>query len=83
LTEPALAELAVELVEEFDTFENAETQLNEAIALLAEMGGRDEQHKLLAELRRTNDAPQASGADDPLRKLQEKARRPDLRRVGN
>ena len=83
LTEPALAELAVELVEEFDTFDNAEAQLNEAIALLKEMGGRDEQHKLLAELRRTNDAPPPSGEDDPLRKLQEKARRPDLRRVGN
>jgi DNA primase len=83
LTEPALAELAVELVEEFDSFDDAEAQLNEAIALLKEMGGRDEQHKLLAELRRTNDAPASSGDDDPLRKLQEKARRPDLRRVGN
>jgi DNA primase len=83
LTEPEVAELAVELVEEFDTFDDAETQLNEAIALLKEMSGREEQQKLLAELRRTNDIAPLSGEDDPLRKLQEKARRPDLRRVGN
>ena len=83
LTEQTTSDLAIELIEEFDTFDNAEARLNEAIALMKEMGGRDEQQKLLAELRRTNDAPQPSGDDDPLRKLQEKARRPDLRRVGN
>ncbi len=84
LPEPALSELAVELVEEFEHLSDTDVRLNEAIALLAEMRGRDEKDKLLAELRRTSDGPTPTGGDgDPLRKLQEKARQPDLRRSGS
>jgi hypothetical protein len=87
LTDPAAAELAVELIEESETLTDADARLKEAIGLLKEMRGRDEQQKLLAELRRTNAAANGANAatgdeDDPLRKLQEKARQPDLRRVG-
>jgi hypothetical protein len=45
---------------------------------------RTEERKLIARLRRTGEeAGQDSSADlDDLRELQEKARQPDLRRVG-
>jgi hypothetical protein len=45
---------------------------------------RGEERKLIARLRRTGqELPQDSSADlDDLRQLQEKARQPDMRRVG-
>jgi len=82
LREPAAADLAVELIEEFDSMADPAAQLSQAIAYLAEVREREEQQKHLAELRRTNASPAELG-DDVLRKLMEKARRPDLRRVGN
>jgi DNA primase len=86
LGEAGLAELAIGLVEEFETLAETDARLSEAIGLLQEMRSRAEQQKLLAELRRINDITGATtpsgGADDPLRKLQEKARQPDLRRAG-
>jgi DNA primase len=92
LMEPELAELAVSLIEEFDTLYDPVQRLDEAIGFLAEQRKREEAPKLLAVLRRNNGpapeiSPETSGGsqptDDPLRLLQEKARRPDLRRVGS
>jgi hypothetical protein len=50
---------------------------------LAELRSRGEEQKLVAELRRTSDAKLPEQDEvDLLKKLQEKARTPDLRRVG-
>jgi DNA primase len=87
LDDPATSELAVDLVEEFETLSDIERSLTDALALIRQSGERAERDKLLAELRRTNatangPAPGNAADDDLLRQLQEKARTPDLRRVG-
>lgn len=92
LSDADQSELAVELIEEFETFSDPQARLKEAIALFDEIRERQEQQKLLAQLRRTSDGADGSpaemasagtGQDDALRRLQEKARQPDLRRVGS
>jgi hypothetical protein len=86
LDDPGTSELAVDLVEEFETLGDIDRSLTDALALLRQSGERAERDKLLAELRRTNataHGPATGNADDDLlRQLQEKARTPDLRRVG-
>ena len=84
LTEqPALTELAVELVDELEELEDASRHLADAIGHLRELRRRGEEQKLVAELRRTSDAKLPEQAEvDLLKKLQDKARTPDLRRVG-
>jgi DNA primase len=85
--DPTLSDLATDLAMEFDTLSETDARLQDAIGHLHQMRGRIEQDKLLAELRRTtggSDTSQPSGGDDDLlRKIQEKARTPDLRRVGS
>ncbi|HEV2294806.1 MAG TPA: DNA primase [Tepidisphaeraceae bacterium] len=84
LTEhPALTELAVELVDEIESLEDASVHLKDAVRHLAELRRREEDEKHVAALRRTNQQP-LSEQDEiaQLRKLQENRRTPDLRRVG-
>jgi hypothetical protein len=84
LTEhPALTELAVELVDEIESLEDATVHLKDSVQHLAEIRRRNEEQKLVAELRRTSDdkLPEQDEVD-LLKKLQDKARTPDLRRVG-
>jgi DNA primase len=84
LTEqPALTELAVELVDEIEALADASVHLKDAVQHLAEVRRRGEEQKLVAELRRTSDdkLPEQDEVD-LLKKLQDKARTPDLRRVG-
>jgi hypothetical protein len=64
--------------------------LTDAVSLLEEMRAGGERDKLVADLRRTSDAEAttppaqvAAAAAESLRQLQERARRPDLRRVGS
>ena len=101
-----LVDLAVEAVDEVERLSPAangdsedlpdrDQTLAAAIGHLARAGELREEHKLLAELRRTsherrpgesgNEQNSAAGEDDAevalLKQLQEKARRPDLRRV--
>jgi DNA primase len=84
LEDPAVANLAVELVEEFDSLTDADARLKEAIAFLDEKRRGAEHEKQMAQLRRKDVAIVPGGSDDdPLRKIQEAARRPDLRRVGS
>lgn len=84
LTEhPALTELAVELVDEIEALEDAGQHLKDSVHHLAEIRRRSEEHKLVAELRRTSDTKLPEQAEvDLLKKLQDNARTPDLRRVG-
>jgi DNA primase len=84
LTEqPALTQLAVELVDEIEELDEASTHLADAVKHLVEIRRRNEEQKLVAELRRTSDAKLPEQAEvDLLKKLQDKARTPDLRRVG-
>jgi DNA primase len=93
LNDPELAELAVSLVEESAMLIDADARLKEAIDFLAGQKTRDEGRKHLADLRRTSGSDVDVALDqsgetavmvdpnDALRKLQERARRPDLRRI--
>lgn len=80
----ATAELAVMLMEQYQEFDDCDARLNDALAMLAESRESDDQNKLLAALRRTDvQAGNGTGDDDSLRQMQERARRPNLRRVGS
>jgi hypothetical protein len=86
LSDPVVAQLAVELVDEFDSLGDIDARLKDAIEFFEEMRRGAEQEKQMARLRRTaveNEASSGGTEDDPLRKIQETARRPDLRRVGS
>ncbi len=78
LQEPLLVELAVASVEEVEALGDVEATLRGAMHRLREVRTIREERKLRAELRRTSEE---QDADILLKKLQEHARRPDLRRV--
>jgi len=81
LGDEGLMQLAVELVEEAESLVDRDVFLTESIAHLKEMRIRQEGQKLMSALRRTNDDRLPEQAEvDLLRQLQEKARRPDMRR---
>ncbi len=85
LTEqPALTELAVELVDEIEALADASVHLKDSVQHVVELRRREEDQKHVAALRRTtNDQPLSEQDEiDQLRKLQENRRTPDLRRVG-
>ena len=84
LTEdPPLTQLAVELVDDVEALDDAGQHLADAVKHLAEVRRRGEEQKLVAELRRTSDAKLPEQDEvDLLKQLQDKARTPDLRRVG-
>ena len=85
--------LAVELVQEVEALSDMEKTLAEAVQYLERDRQRNEQRKLVAELRRTSETSDPANADrtlpkadvkdevELLKKLQEQARRPDLGRV--
>ena len=82
-----LAGLAIELVTELDELTGGDETpaepselVRQSIKLLDEMRAGGERDKLVAQLRRTSGAE--ADAAESLRALQERARRPDLRRVG-
>src|SRR5690606_16688691 len=85
LSDRDLTELAVELADEVDGVENVGVMVNEAVAHLQELRRRREEQKLMADLRRTKGAqtPEQDDNDEVslLKKLQERARQPDLRRA--
>lgn len=89
LEDPQLKQLAVELVEEAESLADPEQVLQSALGHFAEVQRRREERKLVAELRRSKeqqpqDAAGATAADEEvllLKKLSEKAKQPDLRRV--
>jgi len=73
----SLRELAVVAVQEVEALDDPDTLVREALDYFIEDRGQQEQRKLLADVQRNN----ASGADNFLEKMQESARRPDLRRI--
>jgi DNA primase len=74
--------LAVEAVDEVEAMADVNTTLAEALAHLEGVKQKREEQKLMAELRRTSEEPSSEQAEiDLLKRLQEKARRPDLRRA--
>jgi DNA primase len=99
LPDPQVQALAVSLVEEFESLTEPDLRLKEAIDFLADERRREDENKHLGALRRTASGDPGGSGDgnypvmdktiapiDPnemLRKLQEKARRPDLRRTGS
>ncbi len=85
-----LADLAAGLMAEFNGLTGGETPITadallaDALAYLAEMRAGGERDKLVADLRRNSGVePGPATATESLRQLQERARRPDLRRVGS
>jgi len=79
----ALVELAVELVESAQSLPSLDDALAGAVLHLGEGRGRREEQKHVARLRRTEDELGEQDQVSLLEKLQEAARRPDLRRVGS
>jgi DNA primase len=82
-----LKNLAVGCVDEASEAHDPESALAGSLQHLLDRDRRDEEQKLMAQLRRTSvQTPQSQGefsADiETLRKLQEKAQQPDLKRVG-
>jgi hypothetical protein len=88
-----LKQLALLLVDEVEALSEADQTLTEAMKHLEEDRKRQQQAKLVAELRRTTERTGERTEErtetetideiDLLKKLQEQARRPDLRRFGN
>jgi DNA primase len=77
-----LITLAVETVDEVEALADAENTLAEALAHLENVRRSREEQKLMAELRRTSEERPGEQAEiDLLKRMQEKARRPDLRRA--
>ena len=82
----SLVELAIELLEEAETLPGLDDALKGAVLHLEELAQRREKQKLTARLQRKDDKQAGEQAEDEvslLRKLQEKTRQPDLRRVGS
>ena len=73
LNDPNLAELAVSLIEEVEMLGDLDLCLKDAIACLAEQTPKD---------RRISTSEAEADPNDALRRMQEKARTPDLRRTG-
>lgn len=84
LVDPAVKQLAVELLTEADGMPDHRECLKEALGHLVLEAGRMEERKLVAALRRNRDDTPAGAQDeiDLLRSLEEKARKPDIRRAG-
>jgi DNA primase len=77
-----LIALAVEAIDEVEGMADVETTLAGALAHLEGVGQKREEQKLMAELRRTSEERGSEQVEiDLLKRLQEKARKPDLRRV--
>jgi hypothetical protein len=77
-----LIELAIETVDEVEALADVELTLAGALAHFESARRRRDDQKLLPELRRTSEERTNEPAEiDLLKRLQEKARRPDLRRV--
>ena len=81
LKDAGLVELAIDLVDEVEALTDMDSLLSESVAHLSESRLRQEGQKLMSALRRTDDERLPEQTEvDLLRQLQEKARRPDLRR---
>jgi hypothetical protein len=83
LAEPDLKELAVEIVEETEEFSDLADTLKDAVLHLEQERRRQEERKLVAQFRRTDGETDEQDQVAKLKKLQEMARQPDLRRVGS
>jgi hypothetical protein len=82
LEDPAARGLAVSLVDEVEAFSDLDQMLSDALLHMGQAQRRQDEKKLVADLRRTSETPRP--AEDEvamLRKLQERARQPDIRRA--
>ena len=81
-TADELIELAIDAVDEVEALADVDVTLTDALAHFVSSRRRREDQKLLPELRRTSEERTNEPAEiDLLKRLQEKARRPDLRRA--
>jgi DNA primase catalytic core len=78
---PLLQQLAVEVVEEAESLPDSAAALAEAVRFIEEDRQRRDERKLQAQFRRTDGEMTEQDEVALFRRLQEKARQPDLRRV--
>jgi len=71
------------MVEETEEFSDLPDTLRDAVLHLDQERRRQEERKLVAQFRRTDGEPSEQDQIATLKKLQEMARQPDLRRVGS
>jgi hypothetical protein len=83
LAEPALKELAVEIVEETEEFSDSADTLKDAVLHLGEERRRQKERQLVAQIRRVDGESNEQDQIATLKKIQDMARQPDLRRVGS
>jgi hypothetical protein len=83
VSQSGLAELAIELVEEAEALPGLDDAVKGAVLHLEEIRRRRENQKLTAQLQRKDEHLGEQDEVSLLRKLQEKNRQPDLRRVGS
>ena len=81
LNDAALTELAVELVDEAGELPNPQETLKDSVLHLAEVRRQIENKKLFGQLRRNDGQLGEQDEVSLLKKLQEQARTPNLRRV--
>jgi DNA primase len=82
LDDSNVKELAVNLVDQIQALDDLDQTLNDALVHMERSRRRQDQDKLLAELKRTSDSTgPATDEVALLRKLQERAREPDIRRT--
>jgi hypothetical protein len=81
IAEEPVKQLAVALLDEAQAITNLDQMLSDAITHLQQTRNRAAQQKLVAEIRQGGPERAADDEADLLRKLQEKARQPDLRRA--
>ena len=81
---PEMASLALELANEVEQLQDVEEAMELALRHLAEVRRRREERRILGELCQPACGRLANGKDvDLLREIQERARQPDLRRLGS
>ncbi len=79
LTQPQHKSLAIELANEAESIEAKKATIEDCLKRLDELSGVQEEQKMLSSAANADEAQQI----DILRRLQEKARQPNLRRLGS
>jgi DNA primase len=82
LGDPALKDLAIELLGAVEAMTDLDQTLSDGLSHMQSMRRRTDERKLLAELKRTSDSTRSDTDEiELLRRLQERARQPDIRRT--
>jgi DNA primase len=82
LDEPAVKELAIQLVDEIQALDDLQQTLDDALLYMEQQQERSKQNKHLSDWRRTSDSSRSEADEiEMLRRSQEFGRKPDIRRT--